>query len=211
MKVLFLITARGGSKGVPGKNIREIGGISLVGFKALSARKSRYCSRLIISTDSREIQENAKKYGVEVPFTRPLELATDTAKSAEVVAHAMQWIEDEGRETYDAVLLLEPASPFACPAEYDAAVEMLMEKHANAVVGVRSLKVGSTVMGPMDSENRLTDILDKMHAVRSQTGLRQSWCRIELQLRPSHVDDHTADPAIPFFGSGAVYYEMHKS
>ena len=80
LKILFLITARGGSKGVPGKNLRELGGISLVGFKAISAKKSKYCSRLIISTDSPEIQENARRYGVEVPFTRPAELASDTAQ-----------------------------------------------------------------------------------------------------------------------------------
>lgn len=174
MRVLFLITARGGSKGVPGKNIREIAGISLLGYKAISARKSKYCSRLIVSTDSPEIQENALEYGVEVPFTRPAELASDTAKSPEVIAHAMQWLEQEGKETYDAVVLLEPSSPFARAADIDAAIDMLIEKQAKAVVGVRELKVGSTVMGPMDSESCLTAILDKMHAVRSQTGQRQT-------------------------------------
>lgn len=174
MKILFLITARGGSKGVPGKNLRKIGGLSLVGFKALSAKKSRHCSRLIISTDSAEIQADARNHGVEVPFTRPAELASDTAKSGPVIAHAMEWIEREGREKYDAVMLLEPSSPFARAGDYDRAVEIMIEHNANAVVGVRPAEVSTTVVGPLDADGRLTAIIDKMHAARAQTGQRQT-------------------------------------
>lgn len=174
MKVLFLITARGGSKGVPGKNLRRIGGLSLVGFKAISARKSRYCSRLIISTDSPEIQDDARGHGVEVPFTRPAELASDTARSGPVILHAMEWIEREGRERYDAVMLLEPSSPFARAGDYDAAVDMMLRHDANAVIGVRPMEVASTVVGPLDAEGRLTAIVDKMHAARALTGQRQT-------------------------------------
>ena len=94
MNVIFLIIARGGSKAVPGKNLRKVAGISLVGFKAISALRSKYCTRLIISTDDPEIQEDARGYGVEVPFTRPEELATDTASSIDVISHAMDWIEE---------------------------------------------------------------------------------------------------------------------
>lgn len=174
MNVLFLITARGGSKGVPGKNLRRIGGLSLVGYKAISARKSRYCARLMISTDSAEIQEEARRYGVEVPFTRPAEFATDTAKSGPVIAHAMEWIEREGRARYDALMLLEPSSPFARAEDYDRAVLLMSEKGANAVVGVRKVEVSSTVTGPLDPEGRLSPIVDKLHAARAQSGARQS-------------------------------------
>jgi CMP-N,N'-diacetyllegionaminic acid synthase len=174
MKILYLITARAGSKGVPGKNLKRIGGISLVGFKAISARRSRHCSRLIISTDSPEIQAEARAHGAEVPFLRPAELASDTAKSGPVIAHAMEWIEQEGRERFDAVMLLEPSSPFARAADYDAAVEMMERNDAQAVVGVRPSEVSSTVIGPLDPDGRLTAILDKMHAARAQTGSRQT-------------------------------------
>ena len=174
MRILFLITARGGSKGLPGKNLRRIGGLSLVGFKAISARKSRHCSRLIISTDSGEIQDEARRYDVEVPFTRPAELATDTAKSGPVIAHAMDWIERAGGERYDALMLLEPSSPFARAADYDAAVELMMARKANAVVGVRPVEVSSTVVGPLGPNGELTTIVDKMHAARARTGQRQT-------------------------------------
>lgn len=174
MNVLFLIAARGGSKGVPGKNLRQIGGLSLVGYKAISARKSRYCARLMISTDSAEIQEEARRNGVEVPFTRPAELATDTAKSGPVITHAMDWIEREGRARYDALMLLEPSSPFARAEDYDRAVLLMSEKDANAVVGVRKVEVSSTVTGPLDPEGRLSAIVDKLRAARAQSGARQS-------------------------------------
>ncbi len=173
MKALFLIAARGGSKGVPRKNLRKISGLSLVGYKAISARKSRYCSRLIISSDDTEIQAEARSHGTEVPFTRPAELATDTAQSSAVITHAMEWIEREGRERYDAVMLLEPSSPFARSADYDAALDMLAARNANAVVGVRRVEAGTDVIGIMDADGRLTSVVDKLHAVRRKTGHRQ--------------------------------------
>ena len=169
MKILFLITARGGSKGVPGKNLRELGGISLVGFKAISARKSKYCSRLIISTDSPEIQENARFYGVEVPFTRPTELASDTAQSTDVILHAMEWIENEAKEPYEAIMLLEPSSPFATYEDYDNAVELMLRRHANVVYGMRPVEVPSMLVGPMDEQGCISPIIDKIIAWNAST------------------------------------------
>jgi CMP-N-acetylneuraminic acid synthetase len=165
VRTLFLITARAGSKGVPGKNLRELAGISLVGFKAISARKSKYCTRLIVSTESTEIQENAKRYGAEAPFARPPELATDTATSADVIAHAMEWIERNDPERYDAVMLLEPSAPFARARDYDAAVEMMIARDADVVVGVRPTEVNSTFVGPLDEQGRITSIVDKMRSL----------------------------------------------
>jgi len=162
MKILHLIVARGGSKGIPGKNLHEIGGISLVGFKAIAAKRSQYCSRLIISTDSMVIQENAKTYGVEVPFIRPIELATDRAKTEDVIVHAIEYIENNEGQTYDAIMLLEPSSPFLRATDIDKAVKMMIEKKANLIVGVREVNVASVFMGPLDQEGRITSIIDKM-------------------------------------------------
>jgi CMP-N,N'-diacetyllegionaminic acid synthase len=171
MRVLYLITARGGSKAIPRKNLCEINGTSLLGFKAISARKSKYCSRLILSTDDEEIEKNALKYDVEVPFRRPAELATDTAPTADVIAHAMDWIEREAVDCFDAIMLLEPSSPFARNCDYDCAVEMMMERDANAIVAIRPTEVNSTYVGPLDKEGRISSIIDKMKRVK--TGRRQ--------------------------------------
>lgn len=162
MRVLHLILARGGSKGIPGKNLRRLGGLSLVGFKAIAARKSRYCHRLMISTDSPEIQDEARRHGVEVPFTRPAELATDTARSVDAIWHAMQFIESEGKDRFDAVMLLEPSSPFARPIDLDNAVELMVREDAAAVVGMRQMEVNSVYVGTLDDRGRITSIIDKL-------------------------------------------------
>jgi len=167
LKVLYLITARGGSKSVPGKNLRQVNGISLVGFKAISAQRSENCSRLIISTDSAEIIADALSYGVEVPFTRPTELATDTADSVDAISHAMEWIEGNTDEQYDAVMLLEPSSPLTRSLDYDNAVKIMIEQDANVVLGMRETAINSTFVGPMDGSRRITQIVDQIKGLKN--------------------------------------------
>src|SRR3981081_945630 len=164
VEILFLIVGRGGSRGLPGKNLREIGGLSLIGYKARSALQSRYCSRLIVSSDSPEIQAEAKRHGAEKLFSRPAELATDTASSNEVVLHAMDWIETNERRRYDAIMLLEPSSPFARPEHYDQAVDLFVARDAALVVGMRKTEVSSTFVGPLGEDGSIGAIVDKMLA-----------------------------------------------
>jgi CMP-N,N'-diacetyllegionaminic acid synthase len=160
--VLFLLVGRDGSKGLPGKNIRKINGLSLIGYKARSARNSRYCSRLIVSSDSAEIQAEAQRFGAEVLFTRPANLATDTASSSDVVIHAMDWIEQNEQRKYDAVMLLEPSSPFARADHYDAAVELFAGKGAELVVGLRETEVSSVFVGRLGSDGSIHTIVEQM-------------------------------------------------
>lgn len=167
-KVLFLIVARGGSKSIPKKNLLHINGISLVGYKAISARKCKYCNRLIVSSDSPEIQDDARKYGAEVPFTRPDHLASDTASSDDVIVHAMNYIETQTDEKYDAVMLLEPSSPFATHEHYEQAVEFMLEKEANFVVGMREVEINSVFHGTLDAHGRITQIIDKLQGLEKQ-------------------------------------------
>lgn len=160
--ILFLIVGRGGSKGLPGKNLKQIGNLSLVGYRARSALKSRHCSRLIVSSDSPDIQAEAERHGAEVLFSRPPELASDTASSADVVLHAMDWIErHEGRQ-YGALMLLEPSSPFARPEHYDQAAELYVARQADLVVGMRETEVSSTFVGQIGNDGSIETIVDKM-------------------------------------------------
>ncbi len=169
--VLFLLVGRGGSKGVPGKNLRQIGGISLVGYKAIAAKKSAYCSRLIVSSDSAEIQAEAKRYGAEVPFTRPAELANDTASSNDVILHAMDWIKRNDGRTYDGVMLLEPSSPFARADHFDAAIKLFYERDADLVVGMRETEVSSIFVGTLGNDSSIAPIVESM--LRNQNLRRQ--------------------------------------
>lgn len=169
-EVLFVIIARGGSKGVPRKNLQRVGGQSLIGCKAVSARRSSHCARLILSSEDPEIQDEARRLGVEVPFTRPAELAGDAASSDDVVLHAMEWIERHEGRRYDAVMMLEPASPFARADHYDAAVAMMRARGANAVLGVREVDVASVFTGPLGADGSLAAVAAK---VRALSGLRR--------------------------------------
>jgi len=167
-QVLFLLVGRGGSKGLPGKNLREIGGLSLIGYKARAARKSRYCSRLIVSSDSAQIREEAMRHGAEMLFERPAELATDTASSNDVVLHAMNWIEAHEKRRYDAIMLLEPSSPFARPEHFDQAVELFVARKASLVVGMRETEVASIFVGTLGSDGSIGGIVEKMLKMPAQ-------------------------------------------
>lgn len=133
--ILALIPARGGSKGLPRKNILPIAGRPLIAWTIEAARTSNYIDRIVISTDDEEIAEVSKVYGADVPFLRPKELATDEAKSMDVVFHAIHTIEATGA-IYDVVVLLQPTSPLRTREDIDCAVELLFSKDAGAVVSV---------------------------------------------------------------------------
>ena len=135
MIILGVITARGGSKGVPGKNIKELGGIPLLAYTAIAANESILLNKVIISTDDQSIIEVAKKNNIQVPFVRPLELATDTSSSIDVVKHAVEFLENQG-EFYDAVCLLQPTSPFREKGFLDQAIQKFIKEDADALVSV---------------------------------------------------------------------------
>ena len=179
LTILFFIAARGRSKGVPGKNLRTVAGLSLVGFKARSAQACGRCSRLILSTDSEEIQAEGRHLGVEVPFTRPEDLATDTAPSDGVVAHAMDWIEQMDGKSYDAVMLLEPSSPFATVDHYDQAITLFEQRNADLVVGLRALDTYSVFTGPLADDGSIAGIVEQMHTAE---GLRRQDQSVDVTM-----------------------------
>lgn len=131
--ILVVITARGGSKGIPGKNIKPLCGKPLLLYSIDAARSIAPDNRICLSTDSEEIAQVAKGYGLSVPFMRPAELSTDTASSDSVLKHALNfWSENYGT-TIDAVVLLQPTSPFRTKqhltealALYDDDVDMVV-------------------------------------------------------------------------------------
>jgi N-acylneuraminate cytidylyltransferase len=134
--VLAVVPARGGSKGLPGKNIRPLAGVPLLVHSLRAAALTPGVSRCVVSTDSEEIAEIAKRHGGDVPFLRPAELAGDTTPTGPVLAHALAAAEEDG-STYDAVLLLEPTSPCRSPERMGAAIaQLLSDEHVDGVVSV---------------------------------------------------------------------------
>src|SRR5258705_10156292 len=111
MKILSIIPARGGSKGVPGKNIKLLNGKPLLAFTSEIALQSKYLTEVIVSTEDEQIVEVAKSLGIKVPFIRPTELAQDNTPTIDVIIHALQWYENQNI-FFDAVCLLQATSPF---------------------------------------------------------------------------------------------------
>ena len=135
MKVLGLIPARGGSKGVPRKNIKLLDGKPLLAYSAESALKARRLSRVILSTEDEEIAEVGRGVGLDVPFMRPAELATDTAATFPVVMHAIDTLRSQG-DSYDAVCLLQPTNPLRRAMDIDECIEIMERYGSDAVVSV---------------------------------------------------------------------------
>lgn len=126
-KILGLILARGGSKSIPKKSIYPCAGKELLYYTIKSAQASKSITRLIITTDDEEITEVAKKYGVEVPFMRPKELAEDLTPDLPVFEHTLKWLKENENYEPDAIVHLRPTSPIRSGADIDAAVQMLLE------------------------------------------------------------------------------------
>lgn len=133
MNVLGVITARGGSKGVPRKNIRLLAGKPLLAYTAEAALGARSLVRVILTTDDEEIAEAGRRCGVEAPFLRPAELARDDTPTVPVLQHAVRWLEAKGHR-YDAVCLLQPTNPLRGASVIDACVGLLDKSGADSVV-----------------------------------------------------------------------------
>jgi len=131
-KILAVIPARGGSKGIPRKNLCTVGGISLVGLAAQAALSLEWIDHTILSTDDEEIAAEGQRYGAEVPFMRPAELASDRARSTDMWQHAWLTSEDHFNQTFDISILLEPTSPLRRPEDILTTVDTLIESGCDA-------------------------------------------------------------------------------
>lgn len=131
MKVLALILARGGSKGVPGKNIKELLGKPLIAHTIEEAKKSRYINRIVLSTDDSKIAEVGEKYGAEVPFMRSAELAQDDTLDLPVILHALEWLKEHEEYVPDIIAHLVPTAPLRRAEHIDYGIELLL-KHPDA-------------------------------------------------------------------------------
>ena len=136
--LIAIITARGGSKGLPGKNIKMFLGLPLIAHTIVAAKDSHSIERVIVSTDCEKIASIARRYGAEVPFTRPQVLASDTATSRDVILHALENLEAESKKVIETFCILQPTSPLRNSQDIDAAVQIFTEKSADSVISIAS-------------------------------------------------------------------------
>ncbi len=135
MKILAIIPARGGSKGVPGKNIKLLGGKPLIAYTIQAAQKATLLTEIILSTDCDEIIQVATDYGLNVPFKRPASLATDESPTILTVLHALDYFSAKGI-AFDAVCLLQVTNPFRTSEFIDQAIEKFIHSKADSLISV---------------------------------------------------------------------------
>lgn len=135
MRILAVIPARGGSKGVPQKNIKLLGNKPLLFYTAERALESSFLSKVILSTDSEEIASIGRELGLEVPFIRPSELAKDTTPTIQVLQHAIDFFETQD-VFFDAICILQPTTPFREKGFIDVAIEKFLQTQVDTLISV---------------------------------------------------------------------------
>ena len=161
VEVLALIPARGGSKGLSGKNIKSLGGYSLIGFSIAAALNAKLVNRTVVTTDDPEIADQAREYGAEVPFLRPAEFAQDDTLDLPVFQHALNWFSDHESYSPDIVVQLRPTSPFRPPELIDEAIQILIDNPgASSVRGVVPSKENPFKMWMIEPDGKMIPLLE---------------------------------------------------
>ena len=158
--MIAIIPARGGSKGLPGKNIKPLNGKPLIAYAVEAALKAKHIDRVIISTDDEEIARVAVQYGAELPFMRPVELASDTALAVDNYIYTIGKLEQESGTIIDAFVVLQPTSPLRIAEDIDGAVELFEKKDADSVISYTQEAHPISWHKYLDEEGRFIDILN---------------------------------------------------
>ncbi len=174
-EVLALITARGGSKGIPQKNIAPCAGRPLIAWTIDAARDSRHVSGILVSTDDPDIAAVARTHGAEVPFLRPPELSRDDSPHIPVLLHALTWLREHQGRLPDWLVLLQPTSPLRLARDVDDAVDLALARDADAVVS----------LAPRDDLHLLRD-LDEAGRILPQAAYAQGY-QPRQSARAGHV------------------------
>lgn len=159
-KILAVIPARGGSKGIRRKNLVPVGGKPLIQWTIDTALECSYLDCVCVSSDDPEIISASRQAGADVPFTRPAVLATDTADTAGVVRHALDWYSSSRGTEYDYVALLQPTSPFRAVSDIAGTVLLALEQNADVAMSVTESHENPYLMRKMDSGGMLMPFME---------------------------------------------------
>jgi CMP-N,N'-diacetyllegionaminic acid synthase len=181
IRLLALIPARGGSKRLPRKNVLDLAGRPMIAWTIEAGLQSKYIDRVVVSTDDDEIIQVSRKYGADVPFKRPEDLAGDHVSSIDVVRHTIKSLKKEGEE-YEYLIFLQPTSPLRTAEHIDAAIELLLEKRGDSVIGV------TKTSHPIEWTNTLPKDLS-----------------MEGFFRPEYDGVHSRDFPVRYQLNGAIY------
>lgn len=164
--MIAIIPARGGSKGLPGKNILPLCGKPMIAYTIEAAKQSKYIDHVIVSTDDQKIAEIALQYGAEVPFLRPDFLASDTAQAVDNYIYTIERLSKEWNTPIEEFVVLQPTSPLRIAEDIDGAIEMFMEKQADSVISYTPEAHPVRWHKYLDENNAFVDIFDTTIANR---------------------------------------------
>lgn len=199
--ILALIPARGGSKGVPGKNIRPLAGRPLIAWTIEAARRSRHVDRVVLSSENEDICRIAEAYGCEVPFRRPPELARDDTPGIAPVLHAIAELPG-----FDYVVLLQPTSPFRTAEDIDRAIARCIDAGAPTLVSLTPASQHPSWMYHMDADGRIVHVLGEEPIARRQELPRVY--ALNGAIYVAHVE--TLEREQRLIGPGTIGYPMPR-
>lgn len=166
-KILAIIPARGGSKGIPHKNIMDLKGKPLIAYSIEAALQSKYIDYTLVSTDDIDIKKVSEKFGAEVPFLRPRSISDDNAKTIDVVKHALNFLSEANME-FDYIILLQPTSPLRNFNDIDEAIEILISKNKGSLVSVCEVEENPLIMRVIDNNKLKPIIKSESYSLRRQ-------------------------------------------
>ncbi len=173
--MLAIIPARGGSKGLPGKNVKVLGGMPLIGHTIKAALAAESIDRVIVSTDDETIASVAKEFGADVPFFRPLELASDDSMVMDAYLHVVDKVSDEIGEPINGFVALLPTVPLRLSKDINEAVEIFNKNNADSVISVTESPVPIQWYRKINSDGILCDYLPQFNAVKNRQELEQTY------------------------------------
>lgn len=204
--ILAIIPARGGSKGIPRKNIRTFNGRPLIEYAVEVAKKAPSIDRIVVSTDSEEVATIAKAAGAEVPFLRPATLADDTSKVADAVAHLLLQLKTGEHYQPDYILLLQPTNPMRTVEDIEKSIALIQSRKADSLVSV--CKVTEPLLLKKNGEDAITFVNEKLFTSTNRQEVPQYYrldgCMIFLVNTEKFLEQRS------FYAGKCIGYEIEK-
>lgn len=204
-RILALIPARGGSKGIKNKNIVLLNGNPLISYSIKAALESKYIDETVVTTDSEEIAKISKKYGASVPFMRPIELASDKSKTIDAVLHALKMLAKLGNH-FDALILLQPTQPLRTANDIDGAIELFFEKNLQGVASVSIVEDHPLLMRTIDENRNLHSLLGENSTCRRQE--MKNYYKVNGCIYINQIDEISKDTS---FNDNPIGFVMETS
>ena len=182
-RILALIPARGGSKGLLRKNIKLINNKPLIAWTIESANNNKYIDKVIVSSDDDEIIDISQKYGAEIPFTRPELLSGDNAKAMDVILHAIEQCND-----FDILIYLQPTSPLRTSKHIDEAIDLFFKKDAVSVISVAESKEAHTI-NQLSQDLSMENFIEKKYLNINRQDVNKKFYKINGAIYLSYFDN----------------------